>query len=334
MIQRYLIAGMIALIAAQTAFASDADDDLRAEQQELLAWAQTLRYQARVKEAISVCDKIVSADPTCTDAWVEHGVIALSEARFVVAQEDFLHALAHDPHHPMALVGQAHVQHALGNSEHAQRNAARALQRCNRIIDAGAADAQTWYVRGLARMLLQDERGLQDFATAVSLDPAHMDARGERAHIYRSMDRLDAGIDELTRAVEIRPDYAVGYLSRARMHYEAGDLELSIADCDAALQVNADYEQAWHNRGLVNIEREDFEAAIADLTEAIRVDPEYASAHVYRGQAYLAAGDTDAARADWEKTQELDPDGWAGQAAEEMLAKLQQSDDAEADVGG
>jgi len=338
MTRRCLILVLITIILAQIAVAADLTEDQRSEQAELLAWARTLRYQGRVDQAVGVCDMILSADPSAVDAWNEHGVLALTRGRFVVAQEDFIHALAHSPDNPMALVGRAHAHQAMGDTESAALGARKALDRCNYMIDVGTADAQTWYVRGLARLLLKDQRALQDFATALSIDPTHMDARGERAHLFRAQKRLDAAIAELDRAVEIRPDYAVGYLARGRMKYESGDLEGSIADCDRALEVNAEYAQAWHNRGLVNIEKRDFEAAIHDLTQAIAVSPDYPSAYVYRGQANLAAGNTDAARADWEKTKELDPQGWAGQAATEMLAKLQQPETeagpAAADAGG
>ncbi len=326
---RYVLAITAVLIIAHPAAAADNADAQRAEQKEMLEWAKTLRYQARVRQAMAVCERIVATDPSCVDAWIEHGVLALSQARLVVAQEDFIHALAHDPRNPMALVGRAHVHHAVGDLEGATVSARMALDLCNRAIDVGSATAHTWYVRGLARMLLQDGRGLQDFATALSLDPRHMDARGERAHIYRAQGNLEAAIDELTQAVEIRPDYAVGYLSRGRMYYESGDLEASIADCTRALEINPQYSQAWHNRGLVRIEQGDMQAAVGDLTEAISLDPTYASAHIYRGQAQFSLGNLDAARADWKRTRELDPEGWAGEAAEEMLSKLDETGDAE-----
>ena len=318
-------ASTIALVILTFAQAAPADlsAEQRAEQQELLAWATTLRYQARTEQALAVCEMILAADPGCVEARLEHAVLELSQSRLPEALADFSDVLKRDRQNPMALVGRGHVHYAQQDFEHADRNARKALAACNEAISVDRANAQTWYVRGLAKMLLKDDSALQDFVMALSLDPAHMDAHTERAQIYRARGRTQDALDQLTRAVEVRPDYAVGYLARARVHYEAGDPAASVADCDRALQINPQCARAWHNRGLVNIDLENYPEAIGDLTEAIAAEPDYASAHVYRGEAHAEAGDLEAARADWEAAISLDPDGWAGRTAQDMLRAAQ-----------
>ena len=320
-----LTAIALLLALALGARAAQRTDSQRAEQEELLAWVNTLRYQARIEQATAVCETILASDPDCVDAWIEHGVLALSEERLEQAQEDFREALKRRRGDPMALLGRARVTRAQGDEDRAMRDARKALARCPHLIDAEKADADTWYQRGLAKVLLEDDTALQDFVMAVSLDPGHMDAHTQRAQIYRGQGRTQDAIDQLTKAVRTRPDYAVGYLARARLHYEAGDLDASIADCNRALEINPHCARAWHNRGLVSLQRGDLEAAISDLSEAIAADPDYASAHVYRGQAYLAFGNEAAARADWECAKELEPDAWAGETAAKLLGELQQT---------
>ncbi|MBD3293577.1 MAG: tetratricopeptide repeat protein [Armatimonadia bacterium] len=323
--KRALLIGLIALLLATSmASAADLTD---AERQELLAWVKTLRYQARVDQALAVCDMILANQPRCVEALIEHGLLAISEERFENAKEDFRQALKHDRKHPMALVGRAHAHQALEDFDAAGRDAAKTLERCDRLIARDRADAETYYASGAAKMLLEDDSALQDFVMAVSLDPGHMDAHTERAHVYRAQGRTQDAIDQLTKAVDIRPDYAVGYLARARLHFEQSNFDASIADCGEALEINPEYARAWHNRGLVSMQTGDLETAIADLTQAIDADPEYASAHVYRAQAYVAYGNEAAARADLERAQELEPDGWAGQAAKKLLKELQQAAD-------
>ncbi|MBD3293576.1 MAG: tetratricopeptide repeat protein [Armatimonadia bacterium] len=315
------IAFIAALAACNVAFGQLADEAL-SEHQELLSWAKTLHYQARGEQAMAVCEMVLDSDPDCVEALIRHGMLALSLDRFETAQEDFSRVLSLDDSHPMALVGLAHAQYALGDTVSAAIGAARAVQHCDGIINAGADDADTWYVRGLARIILKNEGAPADFAQALELDPTHVEARGERAHLQRASGRLQSAIDELTRAVEFRPDYAVGYLSRSVAHYDVGNIEAALADCSEALAINPQFGKAWHNRGLLQMERLDFEAAVRDLTQAIAARPEEASSYLYRGQANLARGNADAARADWEKTRELDPDGWVGDTAEEMLTRL------------
>lgn len=322
MIGRYVSLAAVMLLIARIAPAADLSDARRAEQQELLAWVETLRYQGRVEQAMAVCEMIVASDPDCVDAWIDHAILALSEKRYEDSMNDLREALQRSPDDPLALVVRGHVHQTRRQFDPAARDAAKALEQCDRVIKAEEADADTWYARGLAKLLLQDDSALQDFVTAVSLDPEHLDAHTERAEIYRKQGRVQHGIDEVTRAVEIRPDYAVGYLLRARMRYQAGDFGEAIRDCDRALEINPGFARAWHNRGLLHLERGELETAVSDLTEAISADPDYASAHVYRGQAYLALGNTASARVDLERTRELSPDDWAGEMAQEMLGRL------------
>lgn len=312
-----------ALLALAPPTPGDLSAEQRAEQRELLAWAQTLRYQGRSEQALALCEMILEADPGCVRAWIERGVLNLGERRLDEAREDFRRALKRDPGNALALVGRGHLYHALGEFDRADRDATKALERCNRLIAAESADADTWYARGLAKALLEDESALQDFVMAASLEPGHLDAHAERAGLYQARGRTQDALDQLTRAVQMRPDYAVGYLARARIQYEAGNLDESIADCDRALEVNPQYARAWHNRGLVNVRLGDTEAAIADFTAAISARPGYASAHFYRGQAYMAFGNTAAARADLEMAKELSPDQWPGPTAAELLRTLQ-----------
>lgn len=294
-----------------------------AEQEELLAWVHTLRYQARDHQALAVCDMILAGDPTNTEALTWRGIIRLGLGDYDAAYEDFSGALSHGERSPMALVGRARTHEARRDSLAAQRDAVEASTLCSRAIDDDRADAVTWYARGVARLLQEHVEAQQDFLTAIGLDPKLADAYLEASHIYRARGRLVDARDRLSRAVEMRPEYAVGFLARARVHFELGDPDDALADCDRAIQINPEYARAWHNRGLVNIARGDFGAAVDDLTAAIGVWPSYASAFIYRGQARMSLGAREAAREDFEQALEIDPDGWAGAAAAEMLDELQ-----------
>lgn len=292
-------------------------------QEELLAWVHSLRYQARDEQALAVCEMILAADPTCSEALVWRGIILLGTDEFDAAHESFSEALRHGDRPPLALVGRARAREARGERVAAQRDTAEASTLCSRAIDRGGADALTWYTRGVARLLQENTGALQDILTAIGLDASLVDASLEASHIYRARGRLTDALSRLDRAVEVRPDYAVGFLARARINFELERYEDALADCDRALEINPGYARAWHNRGLVKIQREEFEEAVGDFTEAIAAQPGYASAHFYRGQAYAALDDAEAAREDLETARELSPWKWPGPEAAEMLDELQ-----------
>lgn len=296
----------------------------RAEQAELLAWVRTLQLQGRSDEATALCAMILATDPQNVEALTQRGITHLAEGQFGPAHEDFNQALRVAPGTTLALVGRAHSARALGETEVAQRDALRAAELCTQALESDPQDAWSYYVRGLARLLLQQEdEALQDFVSATEADAGLVEARAELAQLYRRSGRYADAINQLTEAVRMRPDYAVGYLERARARFEARDFLAARDDCDRALQVNPQFARSWHNRGLINLQLGEVLAAVQDLTRAISARPGYASAHYYRGEAYYHAGNRAAARADWEKAAELAPEEWAGQAAAEKLRKIE-----------
>jgi len=309
-----------ALIALSCLFAAAQPS---AEQQELLAWVRTLQLQGRDAQALALCDMILAEDPGNADALAQRGVLRLGEADYESANQDFAAALAARPDFALALLGRANAQQSLGNADGAHSDAAQAAAICSRAIEADNTDAMVYYVRGLARLLLQQEgEALQDFVTAGDLDDTLVEAHLERSNTYRQRGRLDQALESLTHAVQVRPDYAVAYLARARVRFEARSFLAALDDCDRALQINPDFARAWHNRGLINLQIGDVPAAVDDLGRAIEADPEYASAHFYRGEAYYRAGSIAAARAAWESARDVAPEEWAGRTAAEMLQKL------------
>ncbi len=315
---------LVALIVlAQTGAASDLSDERLSEQQELLAWVRALQRQGRDEQALRLCEMILEADPACARALVEQGILRLAGGQREAARDDFSTALGLVRDMPMALVGRAHAHFALGDTDAGRRDAGRAIDVCGSIIEEMPTDAEAYYVRGLARALMEQSGTLHDFVTAADLDETLVEARIERARIYQTRGRLEDALEQLTEAVEVVPDFAVGYLARAHIRFEMKDFEASVRDCDRALEINPGFARAWHNRGLVNLQIGELQAAIDDFGRAIELKGDYASAHYYRGEAYYRGGSRAAARGEWETAKELDPDGWAGKTAAEMLRGIE-----------
>jgi len=319
-----LVSSILLLPVVVGAELTDAE---RTEQAELLAWVRALQLQARSEQAAAVCEMILVADPANAEALTQRGILRLAEGEFEPAREDFEQALRARPRSTLALVGRAHAGQALQQTGASRRDAGRAIELCTRALEDDPGDAWAYYVRGLARLLLKQEaEALQDFVSAGDLDEALVEARHERAQVYRQRERFAEAIEQLSQAVAVRPDYAAGYLARARARFEAKDFLAARDDCDRALQINPQYARAWHNRGLIDLQLGEVLAAVQDLTHALSAQPDYASAHYYRGEAYYQSGNRGAARADWEMAAELAPDDWAGKTAAEMLRKVERGE--------
>ncbi len=320
MMPTYRAAIVTTLIALSCGFLSAQP---AAEQQELLAWVRVLQLQGRDAQAIELCEMILAQDPRNPDALAQRGVIRLGQADYESAEQDFAAALRARPDFALALAGRAKARQSLGDTDGGHADALRAAAVCSRAIEADGTDAQAYFVRGLARLLLDRQaEALQDFVTAGDLDDTLVEAYMERSHIYRAGGRLDRALEALTHAVQVRPDCAVAYLARARVRFEANSFLAARDDCDRALQVNPQFARAWHNRGLIDLQIGDVTEAVEDLSRALEADPQYVSAHFYRGEAYYRAGNRAAARAEWETARAMAPDEWAGRSAAEMLGKI------------
>src|SRR5262249_2075391 len=124
--------------------------------------------------------------------------------------------------------------------------------------------------------------------------------------------RMQAGeyalaIEDFNTALRLDPKSADAYHSRGLAYLQLGEHDRAIADLSEAIQLNPTDFRAYFNRGLMYSRTGDYERALADFGEAIRLNPNYAKAYLARSRVYLKMGDAAKADADRQKAFELDP---------------------------
>ena len=98
----------------------------------LTGFAQFLRQQGRLREAVEVCDAAIRAEPGYADAWIERGTILSGGGSDRAANESFARALVLAPRAAVAHAGLAAIAAKTGAADLVREHALAAL-----AIDAG-----------------------------------------------------------------------------------------------------------------------------------------------------------------------------------------------------
>jgi len=104
---------------------SPEDKNLPQSIQALLLQADNCTSAGRYEQAKKCYDKVLSLKPSCKDAWIGMGVLALQQDQFRSAQGAFRQAIKSDPYCWRAWMGIALLYNLKGD----KKNALQALER-------------------------------------------------------------------------------------------------------------------------------------------------------------------------------------------------------------
>jgi protein O-mannosyl-transferase len=187
----------------------------------------------------------------------------------------------------------------------------RAMEDFNTAIslDPGYADAYT--SRGvLFRESGRLERAMEDFDQAIALDPERAIAYNDRGLALQELGRLGPAIEDFTTAISLDPSFARAYTNRGLAHEQTDRRDRAFEDYSAAIRVNPVFANAYNNRGLMLERAGRLEQALEDLTTAVRLNPSGVEAYNNRGLVYEDLGQLDKAIEDYSKAIALMPDDY------------------------
>ena len=194
---------------------------------------------------------------------------------------------------------------------------------------AGATEPGAWCRSGDIRNNVGDYRGaLNDFSSALAIDPWDRDALIRRADVERDIGMYDAALADYSHLLEGHPGddiahnnrglllYELGrdadaigeYSSAIRLHPTAvyfdncgiarqrsGDVAGAILDFSEAIHIVPTYEQAVFNLAYARECNLDYRSAAEDYTRALQISPHDHDALAWRGRCYLQLGSPDKA---------------------------------------
>ena len=149
-----------------------------------------------------------------------------------------------------------------------------AVTNFTRAIDLETNDAETYRLRGQARLALFD---------------------------------LDAALSDFTEVCKLRPTEAGAFIERGGVLFKLRQSEKALADAATAIQLNPNHSPAYELRGQLLRDQGKFTEALEEFSRAIQYTPNLGY-YIERAQTYQALDRHDLAIADLDKAIELDPD--------------------------
>jgi tetratricopeptide (TPR) repeat protein len=133
----------------------------------------------------------------------------------------------------------------------------------------------------------QFDAALRDFNRVIELNPGLAVAYRNRAELLAALGRMEEAVSDYNQALESLPNDAQLYRDRAYAYQHLGEFSKSMADFNRALEITPDDPDAMTQRGNLAAEQGNYEQAVTDFQQALAKDPNWAEAH--RSLAWLAA---------------------------------------------
>ena len=133
--------------------------------------------------------------------------------------------------------------------------------------------------------------------------PGYALAFTNRGDAQADLQDYESAVQDYTTAIRLNPSYVDAYNNRGLIRGISRDYQAAKADFDEAIRLHPDFVKAYNNRGNANRYLGNMQAALDDFTRAVTLKPDYWDAYLNRGMVQYLAGNQQAACADWKKVQ-------------------------------
>ena len=192
------------------------------------------------------------------------------------------------------------------------------ISLCQEGIQKGAGEESATYAkklegwahnrRGEKYSDAGDERkALQDFDTALQLDPTLWKAVHNRGVSKANLGDKPGAIADFDRAIRMNSGYANAWYNRGELKYDQGDYQGAVQDLSRAIDLEPQDAAYYNSRGHAEYRLGQLREALMDYDRAVQIDPNDASAVVNRGDAYREQSMYGRAAADYRDAIRLNP---------------------------
>lgn len=145
----------------------------------------------------------------------------------------------------------------------------------------------------------QMQAAVDDFSSALKIDPEATDALYNRAAAYAIMGRDDLALEDFARLLKIAPHDADSLYYRAQIYAREGKYETAITDLDRVLELVPEDFEARLQRAGFEIMLTRYDDAIGDLDRLVKTTPDAPAALYNRGRAKFLKRDFGGAAKDF-----------------------------------
>jgi len=223
-----------------------------------------------------------------------YGSVFFERGYMEQAQHFFRLALRDDPSGAEAFYG-------LGSVYLQQQNAAEARESFERAVRLQAHYPGTlpnaWNNLGiLAAREGHTEEAIQDFQSALQIDPDHFVALENLGSAYRQDKRWEDAKETLQRALRLSPENPEANYGLGMVFAQLDDTQKAYEYLQRALAARPAYPEALNNLGILYLRTRRWEEAENSFKESIRVAPSFDQAYLNLARLYALDGEVQKAR--------------------------------------
>ncbi|HYX51565.1 MAG TPA: tetratricopeptide repeat protein, partial [Ktedonobacteraceae bacterium] len=167
--------------------------------------------------------------------------------------------------------------------------------------------AQMYTDRGWVYLhLRENEQAINDFNSALALNPLYARAYGRRGLAHRYLKDYQHAMSDYDRAIELNPQDTWSYERRGRMYRKLGNYWRALEDFNRIVELDSNYAWAYLHRGITYRLLKDYQRALAEFDHALELRPNYASILAERGLTCLWMQNLKQAIIDYSHSREKD----------------------------
>jgi tetratricopeptide (TPR) repeat protein len=258
-----------------------------------------LAESGKYREAISLYDKAIDADPGYASAYSVRGWAYYKIGDHTSALKDYGRALELKPNYAGALANRSWTLWKM-------RQYDKALVDANRAIELAPDYARAYVLRALIYLYMNNNvNAIEDSNKAIELNPNSALAYLYRGGAYRNIGRYEEAFKDYQKSIWINPADPDVYHNRGYAYLLQKKYEDALRDINKALELDPNSVRALHRRGLVYNQLKDYKGAIRDFSKAIELEKDNAAAYYHRSLSYKQIGKADESASDLEKAAQL-----------------------------
>lgn len=263
--------------------------------------SQQMFTEGKVKQSISILEKIIGNDPNYILAYCALGRAYVAKQDYQKAERVLLKAIN--------LNAKWHLPHLyLGWTHERQNEIPQALAAYERAVKLKPDDFDSRaYLGYMYQRLDKQEAGVRELQVACQLNPHDITMIYNLANGLHKLDQSIEAIKLLNEALEILEAYELAHLYYllASIYLDLRKLDEAYANIQKAIELNPDIATFHNKLGDIYYEKGEFEDAIRSFGQALDSDSEKSNALKGIGLSYLNLENWQAAVEAFKKAQEL-----------------------------
>jgi tetratricopeptide (TPR) repeat protein len=207
--------------------------------------------------------------------------------------------------------------HTIADRASTEEDFSQVCSACQRVMASQPNPTEATFAKQLAAWSLnrrgqlkasagRSEDALDDFTSAIQLDPQLWRAIHNRGVLMAQSGQFDKAFDDFNRTTELNPQFAKAFSNRAALYVVAGQLEPALHDYERACELDATLEVAQRGCGRTCHMLGRLDEADKHLNRALELNPNDAAAFTSRGDLLTDVGNYANAAADYDRAIQLD----------------------------